>query len=92
MDMGRPGSNKQFRGIDLVCDGEWFVEFATIDPGDERFIQWQPIGQMTGSTRAKAKVSFQAQGVQIAFRLTCKQEGRARLSEILVHYNEAAQK
>jgi hypothetical protein len=92
MDMGRPGSNKHFRGLDLVCDGEWFVEFATIDPGDERFIQWQPIGQMTGSTRAKAKVAFQAQGVQIAFRLTCKQQGRARLSEILVHYNEASQK
>lgn len=92
MDMGRPGSNKSFTGIDLVCEGTWFIEFATIDPGNERFIVWQPAGEVTGSTRAKAKIQMQARGVQIALRLTCRQEGPAKMAEAMIHYNEASQK
>lgn len=92
MDFGRPGGNKMFGGIDIVCDGEWTIEFATIDPGDDRFISWQMVGEITGSTRQKAKIPMQARGVQIAIRMRSKADGPARLSEIILHYQDGAQK
>ena len=92
MDMGRPGSRKQFIGVDIVCDGEWTVEYATAFTGVDRNIIWGKAGVTTDGTRATQKIGFNATGTEIALRLTCKSNFAARLSEILIHYNEAGKK
>lgn len=92
MDMGRPGSKKNFTGLDVVCDGTWTIEFATDFVGVEREIFWTPLAEITDGTRASSKIGMNAAGTQIAFRLTCRSSHAARLSEILVHYIEGAQK
>jgi len=92
MDFGRPGSDKTFTGISLSVEGAWAIEYATIDPGDMRDVHWQSVGAVDGSTKSMARVWFEAKGAQIALRLTSAQAGRAKLSEIVIFYNEAGQK
>lgn len=92
MDMGRPGSKKNFIGIDIVCDGEWQIEFSTEFRGVERDILWAPIGSVADGTRADAKIGMDATGTHIALRLTCNSEFKAKLSEVTIHYIEGNQK
>lgn len=92
MDMQRPGSNKHFTGLDLVCDGEWTVEFATDFVGVERDIIWAPVCTVVDGTRGHGRIELAASGTQIALRLTCKSGFAAKLSEIMVHYEEGSRK
>lgn len=92
MDMGRPGSTKQFTGLDLVCEGEWDIYMTADFPGDERGMIWAPIATSVNGNRSGNRIAFDAVGPQIAFRMTCRTPARARLSEIVVHYNEGAQR
>lgn len=92
MDMGRPGSTKNFIGVDVVCDGEWFIEFATEFRGVERDIIWAPVATIVDGTRDGTKLSMDATGTQIALRMTCKSTFAAKVAEVIVHYNEGNQK
>lgn len=92
MDMGRPGSTKTFTGIDVICEGEWYVEYATDHFGDDLETIWAPIAHLNGSTRSGPKVSFPASGTQIAIRMTCADSFAAKVSEVIVYYNEGSQK
>lgn len=92
MDMGRPGSTKNFFGVDIVCDGEWTVEFTTEFRGTDRDLIWAEVGTITNSTRESAKVSMDATGTQIALRLRSQSAFAAKISEIAVHYSEGSQK
>ena len=92
MDMGRPGSSKNFTGLDVVCDGTWTIEYTTDFVGVERDMIWAPLAEIVDGTRAGAKIGMNAAGTQIALRLTCKSSHAARLSEILIHYIEGSQK
>lgn len=92
MDMGRPGTNKKFIGLDVVCHGKWNVEVSTMPADDQREVSWIKVAEIDGGTRSRAKVSLNISGVQIALRLTCTEAIPARLAEVIVHYNEANQK
>lgn len=92
MDMGRPGTTKVFTGIDIVCEGEWFVEYATDHFGPELETNWAPIAHLDGTTRSGPKISFPASGTQIQLRLTCSDNFAAKLSEVIVYYQEGHQK
>ena len=92
MDFGRPGSEKRFRGISISCEGEWGVQFATVGMPDDRNIQWQDLGLVRGSTKSGPRIPLDARGSQIAIRLTSQHSGKARLSELVIHYDEAGQK
>lgn len=92
MDMGRPGSIKRFTGIDIVCEGQWRVEYATDHFGDDRETIWEPLAVVDGSSRSGAKIGFDASGTQIALRLRCQDDFAAKLSEILIYYNDGSQK
>lgn len=92
MDMGRPGSTKVFRGLDIVCEGEWSIEFAIEDSGDERDLIWQRIATTDGTTRNTQRIFFEASAPHIALRLTSRSPRDARISEVVIHYNEGAQR
>lgn len=92
MDMGRPGSNKVFRGLDIVCEGEWAIDFTTDDTGDDRDLIWSRIAVTDGGTRSAQRIFFEAQGPHIAIRMTTRSDRAARISEVLIHYNEGAQR
>jgi len=92
MDMGRPGSNKMFRGVDVVCDGTWTVEFSTEFRGNDRDIIWAPVGEITDGTREQARLAMSAVGTQIALRLRTTTAHAARLAQVIVHYDEGGQK
>jgi hypothetical protein len=91
-DMGRPGSHKNFNGIDIVCDGTWFIEYSTEFVGVERDIIWAPIAEITDGTRASQRIAMDATGTQIALRMTCKSSFAARMAEVMIHYIEGTQK
>jgi hypothetical protein len=92
MDMGRPGTSKDFRGIDLVCRGRWRVEICTNAPPYGQEPVWTTVAEFDGSSRSGSRILFQAKGPHIAVRLTCSEAIAARISEVVIYYNEAAQK
>ncbi|MDG3089227.1 hypothetical protein P7F88_25525 [Vibrio hannami] len=92
MDFERPGSIKQFTGIDLVCDGSWAVDFTTDFHGNERNLHWERLADVHGSTRSMDRIDFSASGTHLALRLTTSDQFAASLSEILVHYETGRQK
>jgi len=92
MDMGRPGSNKVFRGLDIVCEGEWTIQYAVNDSGDDRDLIWSPLATTDGTTRNTPRIFFEASAPHIALRLTTRSPRDARISEVLIHYNEGAQR
>lgn len=92
MDLGRPGSTKSFNGIDIVCDGEWEIEYSTEYRGTEREIVWAPAGTVKDSTRASDKIGIDAMGTHIALRLRSRSEFAAKVSEVVIHYIEGNQK
>lgn len=91
-DMGRPGTVKYFTGVDLVCEGVWAVEIATIFQGDEVEIQWERVAEIENTSRHFARIAFAVQGVQIALRLVSNSEYAARLSQVVIYYDGAAEK
>lgn len=92
MDMGRPGSTKLFRGVDVVCDGTWTVEFSTEFRGNDRDIIWAPLAEITDGTRENARLGMSASGTQIALRLKSSSAFAAKVAQVIVHYDEGAQK
>lgn len=92
MDMGRPGSTKRFSGIDVVCEGIWRIDYATDHFGDSRDTIWEPLAVVDGSSRSGSKISFTAAGSQIALRMRCQDSFAAKLSEVLIYYNDGSQK
>jgi hypothetical protein len=92
MDMGRPGDHKTFTGVDLVCFGDWRVEFTTEPAVDGRAIKWELLGEIEHSTRYNYREALDVSGMQIALRLTTTSPFAARLSQIGVFYDMGAQK
>lgn len=92
LDMERPGDNKYFTGIDLVCEGVWDVEVTTVVRGDGEELYWEKVAQIDGRTRQQVRVPLSVQGTQIALRLTSRTPRRARLSQIGLYFEQGAQK
>lgn len=86
-DLGRPGDSKTFTGIDLVCEGTWKVQVCTTQVSDDREIPWQTIGEITNSTRYRARIPFHSSGVHIAVRLTTSSAQAAKVAQMTLHYN-----
>lgn len=92
MDMGRPGTQKKFTGISIACEGEWSIDYSTDHFGETVSTVWSPVAVVTGSSRTSPKISMAGSGTQIALRLKCSEPFAAKLSEILVHYQDGSQK
>lgn len=92
MDMGTPGDNKYFTGLDLVCEGEWSIFIATRPVADDQEISWQKVAEVNGRTRGDPRITLNAQGTQIALRLTCSSPFAARLAQVGVFFRPGAEK
>lgn len=93
IDAGRPGDNKYFTGLDLVCRGTWLIEACTVAKGGETPSPWVTVAQVTDSTRGNdGRIPFEMQGTQIAFRLTTADVRAAKVAQLGVFYDMAAQK
>lgn len=92
MDMERPGDNKYFTGIDLICEGKWSVEITTLSKGVDGTIQWFKVAEIENSSRAKSRIPLNHQGQQIALRLTSTSPFRATLAQIGIYFELGAQK
>lgn len=87
IDMGRPGHNKTFNGIDLVCEGKWKVQISTTPYSEYREENWTTIAEIDGSTRTTNRVAFESYGPHISLRLTCNDTFAAKISQISVFYD-----
>lgn len=92
LDMGKPGTNKYFKGIDVVCEGEWEVYVCTAAVADERTMPWFKVADLTGRTRGQNRVPFEAQGTQIAVKFVSGSHYAARIAQVGVFYEEGADK
>lgn len=92
MDMERPGDNKYYTGIDLVCEGKWDVEIALDPVADGEELVWRKVAEVDGRTRRQTRIYFQAQGTQIALRMTSRTPRAARLSQVAIYYEMGGQK
>lgn len=92
IDMGTPGDNKYFTGLDLVCEGYWEVEASTRPVADGMETPWFRVAEVNGRTRGDPRVSLNCQGTQIALRLTCRSPYAARLAQIGIFFKKAAEK
>lgn len=92
LDMEKPGTNKYFSGIDVVCEGEWSVYITTVPVGDEQNLNWEKVADLTGRTRSQTRVPLQAQGTQIAVKLVSTSPYAARIAQIGVYYEMGSDK
>lgn len=92
LDMGQPGTNKYFTGIDMVCEGEWEVFACAVAVADEQNMPWTKIAELTGRTRQQTRVGFDMQGTQIALRFISRSAYAARIAQVGVFYEPGAQK
>ncbi len=92
LDMGKPGTNKYFSGVDVVCEGEWDVYATTIAVGDERTMHWDKVASLTGRTRTQTRVPLNMQGTQVALRLVSTSALPARIAQLAVYYEGGSDK
>ena len=95
MDMGNPGTNKYFNGIDLVCEGKWEIEACTANVEKGRAIPWVKVAEIDGTTRTQHRITIQGrgfQGLHIALRLTTTSPQDARVAQIGIVYEDGAKK
>lgn len=92
MDMERPGDNKYFTGLDVVCQGEWDVEVCTNPQPEGVPLEWEKVAQVDGTTRQQVRIPLNHQGMQIALRLTSRSPLRALLSQVAIFFDRGEQK
>lgn len=92
LDMGHPMTRKSFIGIDIVCEGEWTIEAATIVGADDSTQHWAKVADVDGPTRMPFRVPMAHYGTQIALRLTSRSVRAAKVSQIGIMYDLADQK
>ena len=88
MDFQRPGYSKTFNGIDLVCTGSWDVYISL----DSKNPEWELVANITDSSHAGDRISFDVSSTKIALRLECRSQYNATLSQVVVYYNGNAEK
>jgi len=84
-----PATKKQLKGIDIVCEGKWYCKIFT-DPrdpdGDDAFIE---IGEIDGTTTLEDAYPVEGCGPYFSVHLqNINQAGAARVSQIILHYDD----
>lgn len=77
---------KQWTGFDIVCEGEWAV-YVNTDPTQPD--TWTQIGIVTGTSVQGPSIAMQGHSPVLALKLVNEKAGAAKLSKIIVHYQEA---
>lgn len=80
-----PATVKQFFGLDAALEGTWQIEVGT-DPAQPDVREL--VATVTGPTFGLQNLGLQNQGTHITARLTCSDAARARIGNLLFHYNK----
>ena len=91
-DMGRPGDEKTFHGIDVICTGDWRVEASMISDTEGKAVHWFPIAEVHNSSRHKPRIPMDHKGNQIALRLTSTEPRAATIAQIGIYYSGGIEK
>ena len=86
LDAQKPATNKDWTGIDAVCENDWTVSMAT-DPTDIGTIQEQAVINRT--TYGLGRIPIQGFGTHIAIKMVCNSAGSAKIGNVSVHYEGA---
>lgn len=86
LDAGRPADSKDFTGIDVTCTNQWSISVAT-DPTDITLTQ--DIATVSRTTYGLGRATMTGYSTHIAPKITCTQNGAARLGNIAIHYDGA---
>lgn len=84
IDLGKPATQKRWTGIDVACSGVWEIE-ANPDPQAPN--AWVKIATVTRSTFGQDRIPVDMHGTHIAFRLTNRDAGPARLGALAAHFD-----
>jgi len=85
MSADLPATVKQFFGLDAALEGTWQIEVGT-DPAQPDVREL--VATVTGPTFGLQNLGLQNQGTHITARLTCSDAARARIGNLLFHYNK----
>jgi hypothetical protein len=84
LDMGKPGTNKVFTGIDLTVTGTWTVkntfDYNNPDTNEET------LGTFSAPTWRDGKAAFEGQSTHFSLRLYNNDSSPALLSNAAIHY------
>ena len=85
LDGGKPATTKQFTGIDAGLEGEWDV-YAGFDPTqpDERDL----IMTISQPTFGLGRIPMNGESTHCGIRLVSRGGGYARLSNLVLHYDD----
>ena len=80
-----PATYKQFTGMDAAIEGTWTFEVGTdVQNPNTRDL----VGTATGATFNMQNIGLANTGTHIGLRATCTDASRARLGNLIVHFNK----
>jgi hypothetical protein len=83
-----PATDKLFTGMDAAVEGTWVFEVGTdVQQPDVKEL----VATVTGATFGMQNLGLQNFGTHIGIRARCSDAARARLSNIMIHYNKGAE-
>lgn len=85
---GKPGTFKTLRGVDIVADKVWSVNFC-FDPNDESKVS--ETVTLRGVTPPYGRPMVDGKSTHIAPNLSCSSGGRAVLSSVVIHFSAAGE-
>lgn len=86
LDGSNPASVKQFVALDVGIEGQWSVELAS-EPNEPD--EWEAIAELLRSTYgSEQQNTMNAESTHLALRLTTRQQGPARLGNLMIHYED----
>lgn len=84
LDGRSPASFKQFKGMDMACEGQWDVYTAT-DPNNISL--QQQVATIYQTTYSTGHVTLQDYSTCLAFRLVNNLPGPAKIGNMVLHYD-----
>lgn len=82
-----PATSKTFYGLDAALEGTWQIEVGT-DPAQPTVRE--VVATVNGPTFGLQNLGLQNQGTHITARLTCSDAARARVGNLMFHYNKGS--
>lgn len=80
-----PGTDKVWNSVSVGCTGTWTVE-VMLDPSNDALITGA--GTITGTTYQLKRFKLNGTSSHIGFRFKCAAAGDAKISNLLVRYDE----
>ena len=85
LSTGTPATMKVFNAFDAVVENVWTFSLGT---NPERADEREVIGMLWAPSFDMRRIGVDALGTHFSVRFTCTKPGYARLSNLIVHYND----